>query len=175
MPALGIRAPKVNVAMWNLASRRILFQQFSDLHYRLVRQHVRRSIYAARHYAAMKRQIADYFKNHRRDTPKLASYFDALGEAEACLLNVHILADCLHALDPNLVSTDGHLRVKLLANSIKHFGGKSKGSSANAIVPIYFVNHGLSNGVHEISFSDLHAIVRENVSAAIAIISRKDP
>jgi hypothetical protein len=174
VPNLGIRAPLVNTAMWNIATRRLFFMQFGDLQYRIVRQYVRRSIYAAKHYTAMRRRTADYFKGHRRDRPKLASYFDALAEAESCLLNLHILADCLKTLDEGLVGSGTHTKVKLLANSIKHFGGQSKGNPGNPIIPIYFKNSGISNGGYEISFTDLRDLVRQSASAARAIVNRRD-
>ena len=122
----------------------------------------------------MRRRTADYFKDYRRDKPNLTSYFDALAEAESCLLNLHILADCLKTLDKHLFGSETHTKVKLLANSIKHFGGQSKGNPRNPIIPIYFKNSGISNGVHEITFSDLRDLVRQNASAARAIINRKD-
>lgn len=174
VPKLGVRSYPIHISMWNIATRRLFFNQFGNLQYRVVRQYVRRTIYAARHYSAMRRLTSKYFADFNRSRPQLKIYFDALGEAEACLLNLHIMIDCLHTLDPRLIGEEDYQNVNLLANSIKHFGGQSKGSQKNPIMPIYFTNCGISNGRLDVGFSALREIIAKNVSVTRAIINHKD-
>lgn len=173
-PSVGIVLPPVHSLMWNIANRRVLLGQFNDAQNTLVRQYARRCIYAAKSYGSMRKSLRLYFKDFKRDQPKLSHYFNALADAESCILHLHIMIDALNGLGSKSLLDDHFPQYKTandFSNNIKHLAGQLKGGAynKNRFLPVYFVDAGISNGKTVLAFSEMQKLIRGNGKVVMSI------
>lgn len=150
--------------------------QFPDKYRQFAFNLIMRAQVAFSDYHTARDLTTEYLSTGRPESPASRSYFRAIARWESCLLNLQIFIDVLNKMrkdvgdKPVFTFGDGspEHRAYAIANTIKHFGGDiAEGRfTADATIPMWLTNAGLTTQSHQLSYGELGDLVAEVGHAA---------
>lgn len=118
----------------------------------------------------------EFLGKGRPDYPASRTYFRAIARWEACFLNLQIFIDVLNKLkrelndQPVFKDCDGtpEQRAYEMANTVKHWGADVSANrhSESDTIPLWITNLGLQTHLHQITYSELAALISEAAKIA---------
>jgi hypothetical protein len=175
VPKQNTEHPDVHLAMWHAGARELFNGEWSPLVALAIRQFMRRSIIAAKMYRAGRDELIRFSNGHQRDRPNLKAYFGALDAFENCILQLEFCVENLRHILPDSDSSellDATRVLSEICKSIRHSGGQAKAtmqSRKRKILPIYFENDGITNGIQKVKFAELNAVVEDFLGLTVRI------
>ena len=168
-----------DVSMVTIGLKDLFQKAFDEQQRRLVPQFIRRTLSSARHFENTRNILGEYFIDHQKAKPKIEIYYQALDEAESCILHSHAANESVRFLakskELTLKFETQRKIIDELANGIKHFGevGKQK---PKEVVPTWFYTGGVAGvkGV-KLSFSDFHSLLKFHLSICKLVASNAKP